>query len=235
MDKKIVLSADIIASTSLSDGEKSILQAGLQELLQLIENKFVVFARIIKGDYLEMVIENPEDGLTIMLAIKSFVKTIVINDDNERNYRFKSFKNHGIRIAMGFGELSRYDKINGVIDGAAIYFSGRKISEERTTYNRERIVIKNTLFFVSDDERLNESLNVQLGLIDVLIGNSTAKQCKVLFYKLMGLTEDGIAKKLDVKQPSINKHSTSLGWNAIEKSIYYFKLVIKNHYLCSNS
>lgn len=231
MDKKIVLSADIIASTSLSNDEKKILEAGLQELLLLIENKFLVFGRIIKGDYLEMVIENPEDGLTIMLAIKSFIKTIVINDDNERNYRFKSFKNHGIRIAMGFGELSRYDKINGVIDGAAIYFSGRKISEERTTYNRERIVIKNTLFFISDNESLNENLNVQLSLIDVLIGNSTAKQCKVLFYKLMGLSEVGIAKKLDVKQPSINKHSTSIGWNAIEKSIHYFKIVIKNHNL----
>ena len=40
MDKKIVLSADIIASTSLSDGEKSILQAGLQELPLLFENNF---------------------------------------------------------------------------------------------------------------------------------------------------------------------------------------------------
>ncbi len=226
MDKKIVLSADIIASTSLSNDEKIILENGLEELLLLIEQHFLVFGRIIKGDYLEMVVENPEEGLTILLAIKSFVKAIVINDD-EKNNRFKSFKNHGIRIAMGYGELSRYDKENGIIDGEAIYFSGRKISEERTTYNRERIVIKNTLFFISDNETLNANINAQLGLIDVLIGNATAKQCEVLFYKLMGLNEEEIADKLGVKQPSINKHSTSLGWNAIEKSINYFKLIIK--------
>ena len=48
-------------------------------------------------------------------------------------------------------------KVSEVIDGEAIYYSGRKISEERPTYNKERIVIKNTLFFNSGDEKLKEA------------------------------------------------------------------------------
>lgn len=127
---------------------------------------------------------------------------------------------------MGYGELTRYDKENGIIDGEAIYYSGRKINEERTTYNKERIVIKNTLFFISNDELLNQNINSQLGLIDVIINNATTKQCKILYLRLLGLTEHEIAMEFDVKQPTVNKQLTSIGWNAVDRTIKYFKTII---------
>lgn len=228
MDKKVVLSGDIIAFTSLSVEGKITLESELKRLFTILEENFSVFGRIIKGDYLEMVVENPEDALAITLAIKSFVKSVSLNE-NLKDTHYLSHKENGIRIAMGFGELSRFDKENGIIDGQAIYFSGRKISEERTTYNRERIVIKNTLYFVSDDEKLNENVNAILGLIDFIINNATSRQCEILFNKLIGLSEDEIAKKLNVKQPAINKHSTSVGWNAIDKAVKYYSSLIKNY------
>jgi hypothetical protein len=227
MNNKVVLSGDIIAFTSLSAAGKTILENELKLLFAILEDNFSVFGRIIKGDYLEMVVENPEDALIITLAIKSFIKSISL-DENLKDNRYQSYKENGIRIAMGYGELSRYDKENGIIDGPAIYFSGRKINEERTTYNRERIVIKNTLYFVSEDEKLNENVNVILGLIDFMINNATGRQCEILFNKLIGLSEDEIAKKLNVKQPAINKHSTSIGWNAIDKAVKYYSSLILN-------
>jgi hypothetical protein len=226
MTKKVVLSGDIIAFTSLSNEGKITLENELNRLFLILEGKFSVFGRIVKGDYLEMVIENPEEALTITLAIKSFIKSIALNEDLKDNH-YQSYKENGIRIAMGYGELSRYDKEYGIIDGQAVYFSGRKISEERTTYNRERIVIKNTLYFVSDDEKLNENCNTILGLLDFIINNATRRQCEILFHRLIGLSEDEIATKLNVKQPTINKHSTSIGWNAIEKATKYFRLLLK--------
>lgn len=226
MEEKVVLSADIIASTSLESEEKIVLEHELHQLLTILEAHFSVYGRIIKGDYLELVVERPEDALAVTLLIKSYVKSIVLDDTTSSN-RYKNFKNHGIRIAMGYGKLSRFDKVNGIIDGEAIYLSGRKINEETTTYNKERIVIKNTLFFVSANEELNQNVNAQLGLIDVLIGNATSKQCKVFFFRLLGMSEHEIATELNIKQPTVNKQLTSIGWNAIEKSVKYFSLIIK--------
>lgn len=226
MKKKIVLSGDIIASTSLDVEEKITLEKKLNELISILVENFPIYARIIKGDYLEVVIENPEDALLVTLLIKSFVKSAVDVQDNNSS-RYKKFKNYGIRIAMGFGELSRYDKQKGVIDGDAIYFSGRKINEETSTYNKKRIVIKNTLFFVSEDENLNQMMDTIISLLDILIGNATAKQCQILFLRLLGKSEKEISTQLNIKQPTVNKQLTSIGWNAIDKSVTYFKTVIK--------
>ena len=226
MFEKIVLSGDIIASTSLTDEAKIILENELKTLITMLENNFSIYGRIIKGDYLEMVVEYPEEALTIALIIKSYIKAIVLTTEIDSS-RSKYFKNHGIRLAMGYGTLNRYDKVSEVIDGEAIYFSGRKISEERTTYNKERIVIKNTLFFNSDDEKLNENINCILGLLDVLVSNATAKQCKILYLRLLKNSEKEIANQLNIKQPTVNKQLSSIGWNAIEKSVSYFNSIFK--------
>ena len=226
MFEKIVLSGDIIASTSLTDEAKIILENELKTLITMLENNFSIYGRIIKGDYLEMVVEYPEEALTIALIIKSYIKAIVLTTEIDSS-RSKYFKNYGIRLAMGYGTLNRYDKVSEVIDGEAIYFSGRKISEERTTYNKERIVIKNTLFFNSDDEKLNENINCILGLLDVLVSNATAKQCKILYLRLLKNSEKEIANQLNIKQPTVNKQLSSIGWNAIEKSVSYFNSLFK--------
>ena len=222
MNNKIVLSGDIIASTSLTDEDKSVLELELKALISLLEKDFFIYGRIIKGDYLEMVVENPHEALAVAIIIKCYIKSIFIDSKIETS-RSKYFKNYGIRLALGYGELSRYDKVSEVIDGEAIYYSGRKISEERPTYNKERIVIKNTLFFNSGDEKLNDNINCILGLLDVLLNNATAKQCEILYLRLLGNSEKEIATKLNIKQPTVNKQLSSVGWNAIERATSYFK------------
>ena len=62
MFEKIVLSGDIIASTSLTDEAKIILENELKILITMLENNFSIYGRIIKGDYLEMVVEYPEEA-----------------------------------------------------------------------------------------------------------------------------------------------------------------------------
>jgi hypothetical protein len=225
--KYSVISGDIVSSTSLNSEDKKFVEENLKILLTDLKQEFNVFGRIIKGDYMECVVPNPKEGLQVALAIKSFVKAIPVeikkykNEDN----RVKQFKTHGIRLAIGYGELSRYKPEEGVIDGEAIYFSGREISGE-TTYNKERIVIKNTMFFASKNEDLNENLKPLLALLDVLLSKATSRQCEVLYLKLMNNPEDEIAKRLGIGQSAVNQHSTSVGWNAIEEAVNYFKLVI---------
>ncbi len=218
-----VISGDIISSTSLGSEDRIILEEHLQTLLKALEEHFKSYGRVLKGDYLECVIPNAAEALQACLAIKSYVKTIPISETSlkkDKN-RARLFKEYGVRLAIGYGKLDRYDPIKGVMDGEAIYYSGRKINS-KSTHNKERVVIKNTLFFMSKNEAMNKKWTAILELLDVLFTKATERQCEVVYLKLMGNTEDIIAKKLGIDQSVVNRHSTNVGWNAIETAVTYF-------------
>jgi hypothetical protein len=224
---RAAISGDIIAYTSLSSSEKTKLETAVIQLLKDLSIRFGVYGRMIKGDYLECYIPDPADALRVALAIKSYIKSFSLELNDSKDKRIKAFKTYGIRLAIGIGEISRFDPTKGIIDGEAIYFSGRIINESRSTSDKERIVVKNTLFIKTNDENLNSEFEPVLALIDALISKATARQCKVLCLKLMGNDEDAIAKKLQLFQSTINQHSTGIGWNAIEKAVLHYERVIK--------
>lgn len=224
-----VISGDIVSSTALTPSERENLAETLLDLLDRLKEKFEVFGRLIKGDYLECVVPNSKDGLRVALILKSFVKQFAgsVTGEKTETQRIRYFKSHGIRLALGYGTLSVFDPEKNSIDGEAIYLSGREISGE-TTYNKQRLTIKNSLFFASNDSDLNESFQPIFALLDVLLTKATARQCEVLFLKLMHASEEEIAKKLNIGQSAVNQHSTGVGWNAIESAVNYFEKRIAN-------
>ncbi len=219
------ISGDIISFTSLSSSNKRFLEKEVENLIKLLDTKFDAYCRIIKGDYLECVIKNPEQSLQVAILIKCFIKSIKLENE-PNNKRFKYFKNFGIRVAIGLGELKRFDAKNGIIDGEAIYMSGRKINTE-STHNKERIVIKNTLFFVSKNEQLNNQFTAIIDLLDYILNKATAKQCEVVYHKLLGHNENEISKIMKITQSVVNQHSISAGWNAIETAVNHYNKTIK--------
>ncbi len=221
----IVISGDFIAYTSLKTSEKKKLEDDLKQLFITLKETFNTFSRLIKGDYLECVVPNPQDGLTVMLAIKTYIKSLEI-DESADSARTKIFQTYSIRLAMGLGTLDRFDRDLNIIDGDAIYRSGRAITNE-STHNKERVVIKNTLFFSSNNDQLNYTIDTLIALLDHLLTKATSKQNEVLYLKIMGNSEKTIAKLLGVSQPSVNQHSTASGWNAIEKALTYFSHILK--------
>ncbi|PVW15717.1 fumarate hydratase [Marixanthomonas spongiae] len=218
-----VLSGDIVSSTSLHGKDRNLVEKELAKLLKDLKREFNVYGRIIKGDYIECVVPKPKDGLRVALAIKSFVKSIPIelNSYTKNKNRVRLFKTHGLRLAIGYGPLSRYKPEEGIIDGEAIYLSGREISGQ-STHNKERVIIKNTLFFASENNELNKRFKPVFELLDTLLGKATARQCEVLYLKLLNQQEDDIAKALGIGQSAVNRHSTSVGWNAIETAVLDF-------------
>ncbi len=225
--KYIVISGDIVSSSSLRMEDRKFVVERLHFLLKELKEEFGIYGRILKGDYIECVTSEVSLGLQVALAIKSFIRSLHINLNTypRNDNRIRQFKIHGIRLAMGYGGLSRFNPEEDIIDGEAIYLSGRAISGE-TTHSKERIVIKNTLFFVSGNEVLNKNFKPLLSLLDILLSKATARQCEVLYLKLMDHTEEEIAKLLGIGQSAVNQHSTSVGWNAIDEAVNYFKFTI---------
>jgi len=225
-----IISADIISSTSLTEDELSLLSKRIKETFVILENKYNkdginFFGRLIKGDYIECYLKNPADALRVGLIIKSIVKSFAINEKFEKESRKrKLFKQFGIRMAIGVGKMRTLNFKEGIMDGEAIYLSGRKINEQKN-YNKEKITIKNTLFFESNDEELTERFSVIFGLLDRLFVSMTVRQSEVLHYKLLEISEQEIAQKLEMSQSSVNQHSTASGWNVIEQAVKYYEQI----------
>jgi hypothetical protein len=218
---RATISGDVVASTKLSVPSRSVLETRVQELLQKLRADFNIYGRVLKGDYLECYLPNPADALRVALITKCFIKSLPVNG----SLGIKQFKTHGIRLAIGIGEISRFDEKKGIIDGEAIYLSGRLISRQGDVSGTRKI-IKSTLFMDATNKQLVDEFEPALALLDILIAKGTARQCEVVYLKLLGESEDDIARKLNVSQSAINQHSTSVGWNAIEKTVDRFSYVI---------
>jgi hypothetical protein len=224
-----VISGDIIASTSLSAQGKMKIENNLFNLINELEDKFDVFGRVLKGDYIECYVPNPKDALRVMLIIKGYLKSIALKSEDIMNLdskKIKFFKTHVIRLAMGVGKLNRLELDKGIIDGEAIYLSGRTVENEKT-HNKKKVIIRNTLFLRSSDNELENEMSPLIALIDFIMTRNTAKQSQVLYLKLMGLNEEDIVEKMKLVQSTINQHSTNAGWLPISKAILRFEKVLQ--------
>lgn len=216
-----VISGDLVAYTSLEATEKERLEQKLEQLFIVLKQRFNVYGRRVKGDYLECVVPDPSQALGVALILKTAITSFEIDRDSD-DERLKAFQTYGIRLAIGYGTLDRFDPEKGTIDGEAIYRSGRAISKE-STHNKDRIVIKNTMFVSSSDEVLKTNLETLLALLDHILSKITTRQSEILFHKLLGKSEKEIAAHLSISQPSVNQHSTASGWNAIDKTVNYYR------------
>jgi DNA-binding NarL/FixJ family response regulator len=118
--------------------------------------------------------------------------------------------------------LDKLDSKNGIIDGEAIYLSGRAIKNYSTS-DKQKIVIKNTMFFCSLDSKIQQQFDVIFSLLDTILSKCTSKQSEVVYYKLLDLSEKDIAAKLSKYQSTISQHSTAAGWLSIEKAVTHFE------------
>ena len=86
-------------------------------------------------------------------------------------------------MAMAVDDMEVIDKRKGVLEGEAIYKTGRILGEYHT-YDKQRIVIKNPMFFLSGNKKLQEEFEVIVMLIDGLLLKTTSRQCELLTERL---------------------------------------------------
>ena len=132
------------------------------------------------------------------------------------------FRKYGVRLAIGVGEMRTADPKKDILDGEAIYYSGRLLEKQKHVGN-DRIVMKKSMFFGHKDGTFAEQMDVILEFLDVLFKNATPRQSEIVYYKLLGKKEKEIADLLGIRQHSVNQQSNAVGWNAIESALNYFE------------
>ena len=218
------ISADVISYTSVLEEEKRELETGIKELLSYLTKKYEKYS--FQGDYIECALKSPKHALRIALLLKTYIKTFEFNKKKEKGNRLKYFNEHGVRLAVAIAPLEKMDPEKGIIDGEAIYLSGRAIKNHSTS-EKQKIVIKNTMFFCSADKKIQEQFDTFFSLLDTIISKCSAKQSQIIHYKLLNLSEKEISEKLNKYQSTISQHSTAAGWLSIEKAVIYFESTIQ--------
>jgi hypothetical protein len=222
--KAATISSDIIAYTSLSQQNKRALEQGIRDLLSHLSLAYAkqgFYGRLVKGDYIECALLQPQHALRLALILKTYVKAFAIAPQ-KGNSNFKIFQNYGIRTALAIDTLEVLDAQKGIIDGEAIYNSGRLL-QNLTTSHKQKISIKNTLFFYHAQPDIRETFSLILALLNEILNKNSAKQSEVIFYKLQGKSEKEITEILSKSQSTISQHSTAGGWLSIEQAINYFE------------
>ena len=210
------ISADIVASTSLSVNETIGLKQRIESLFGLLKVSYPDFeGRQIKGDYIECVMQNVANVFRIAFIIKSCIKSF---STAKKMKKTKNFHTYGIRIAIGIGDMRIVDTEQGIWDGEAIYLSGRAL-EEMSSLN------KGTMSVQTSNKQLSAPLQTIALLTDAIFNDMTMRQSEVVYYKLLGFKEADIAKKLGISQASVNNASTATKWYCIEEAIKYFEQV----------
>lgn len=208
------ISADIVRSTSMETADLLKLRRGLQDLIGDLEKAVPSFwARIVRGDSLECVVPDCRDSLRIAILLKLFVKMRV----SEFNCS-ELLQRYGIRFSIAAGDLKYADKDDDIIDGPAIYLSGRNLDE---------ISRKGGRTSVFDLERgprsLSSVLDSYVALVCNLVDSYSAKQAEVVYYKLLGFREVEISERLGIYQSSVNVRATNAQWGLLNTAIRDFE------------
>jgi len=209
------ISADIVNSTSLETKDLIELRKRLQSLFERIETDLVpgFWGRIIRGDTIECFVPDCGKALRIAIIIKLFVRLYV--DNVESSF---ATRQNGIRFSIGLGHLKYVNKEDDIIDGPAIYISGRNldaISSDRDVYS--------TIGIECDYIGVRWLLESYISLIDNLIGSYSIKQAQVVFYKLLGYKERQISEILNVYQSAVNSRSSLAQWGLLNTAITDFE------------
>lgn len=202
------LSCDIVESTSLSE-------SGIFELQDRVEECFHdmrffgydFWGRVIKGDSIECLFENPNQVLRFALALKCYMKyNLHILGASGKSAKY------GIRSSIGIGSMRIVNESRGIMDGEAIYCAGRNLSAMTAIQFAE-------LECRTINPSVSGLLSMNYILIDEWINELSPKQAIVIYHKLMGLTEVSIAKLYGLSQPAVNLRSGSAKWDMIAECV----------------
>lgn len=207
------LSIDIVRSTSLKTDDLILLRNRLRDLLNDLEKDYPGFwARIVRGDSIECVIPEYRFSLRIAILIKLFVKF-----QAERFDCHELLRRHGIRFSIGVAEFDYVSRGEDMINGPAIYISGRNLDE----IGRKEVY--STFEMEKAPASANNMLESYVALVGSLVDSYSSKQSEVIFYKMLGYKEMEISERLGIYQSAVNMRSTGAQWGLLNTAIKDFE------------
>lgn len=211
------LSADIVKSTSLQTEDLIELRNRLLNLFDELEKDYLGFwARIVKGDGIECFIPEHRYALRIAVLLKLFVKM-----QADKYNCSEMLQKYGIRFSIGMSRRVYENREQDIMDGPAIYISGRNLDAISRRANVYSIIEVD-----GASEEMNCFLDSYVAMVSNLIDSYSVKKAEVVYYKLLGFKEREISERLGIFQSSVNTRSTNAQWGLLNTAIKDFENMI---------
>lgn len=212
------ISSDVVSSTSLSSDSIIGLNERIKKGLNLLSDKYTDFwGRIVRGDTIECIC-SPSDALEIALILKTWVKSY----EPSVNSSSELFGKYGLRISIGIGSMNILNKELDIMDGDAIYRSGRRL-DKLTGWSKYSMSIS------MDESDYERPLSVILGLINQLLNNATPRKCRILSERLITGSSSSTAEKCHISVSGVNQVLNDLGWITIKEALSYYQSIFDRH------
>ncbi|MBW8331965.1 MAG: hypothetical protein K0M40_08090 [Prolixibacteraceae bacterium] len=199
-----VLTCDIIDSSLLSSD-------GLKNYQQIIESlgdgKVLIHPRFYRGDSFQLA-TKPAEALEIAVRIRIEMKRLHEQND--------------VRVSVGIGKVSTLNENVLFSTGPAFEISGKNLDQLKEKKLNLLIQTENTL--------LNDELETYCYFADVIINGFTKIQSNIIYYKMQGLDQAGIANIIAVSQPAVSKSLKTANWQTIERFMKRYKTLISQNY-----
>ncbi|KJJ85010.1 hypothetical protein OMAG_001117 [Candidatus Omnitrophus magneticus] len=221
MNKKIyaVITGDIVNSSRLSLQARGKFLNELKRAFRITEeflaSSLISPFEIYRGDSFQCVISKPEIALKAVIILRSHIRHI---------FGIKERKNMiDARIAVGIGNIEFLkSKCAGEGDGEAFRLSGKAL---------EGIKGDGRLLIRSAFKDFNEEIEMECALLDALINRWSKEQAEAMANVARGLTQEKMARILDISQPAVRQRLKSAGGWAVAKLFVRYERFIKKYFL----
>lgn len=196
-----VLTGDLIGSRHLSMADRKKMQTAQRNIFNKITQQFSDFkAEEFRGDGFQAVLyENRNQALRVALLIQ----TALIKE---------SF---GIRIGIGMGNINYQAENINTSDGTAFQLSGPILDELKKRNQHIGIASENTT--------TNQEWNVHNVTLNFLIEKWSPLQSEAIHEHLTSATQQEVAEKLNISQPSVHQRLQTAGWPVIDAIVKRFE------------
>ncbi|NEU08231.1 hypothetical protein GZH53_07900 [Flavihumibacter sp. R14] len=203
----LVLTADIRGFTKLLPEKREELILSISDVLHSWVDP--EFARIFRGDSIQMLFRNPKECLNRAIQLRCWLKKSVLAEDFMLD----------ARLAFGIGKIDYYGDTVLDSDGEAFHLSGRAF---------DMLEPDEFMRIATSDEALNEQLNIIVRWVDIQIRDWTRGQAEVIYLLLENKTQQEMADELGVVQSAINNRLKLARWKDVERTIDYISSLLKH-------
>ncbi len=199
-----VLTGDIIGSRYLSTAERKAMQTTLRKTFDRLSKQFSDFkAEEFRGDGFQAVLyDNRNQALRIALLIQTALLK-------------KSFD---IRIGIGVGNITYQASTITTSDGPAFQLSGPILDDLKKRNQHIGIAFENT--------NANQEWSIHTITLNFLIEKWSALQSEAVHEHLTSATQQEVAEKLNISQPSVHQRLQTAGWPVIDAIVKRFDTYI---------
>lgn len=202
--KAAVISGDVIGSSELKPAVRQKLQRTLDAFFrQAVKQWPDLKVQQYRGDSIQALLTGSRHmTLRIALLLHSFLIR-------------EKFR---IRLAIGIGDISFKSKDVITSDGSAFQASGPYLDELMKTGD--------VICIAGEKEAFTAEWLVHSVTLNYIIQHWSRQQAEAVYLQLQDHTQQEMARKLKIRQPSVHQRLQGAGWTVVQKILQRFESVV---------